>query len=113
MAKYYGKIGFVKYVKGEDSIYEQEIIEKYYRGDLLTNTRRNETSSEKISEDIRLGNELSIIANAFALENFAYMRYVVFLGIKWAIVSARIEAPRIILSFGGVYNGPEGPSETD
>ena len=112
MAKYSGMIGFVKYVEGPYSVHTDTAIEKHYTGDVLQNYRRNENSSDKISEDLRLNNEISIIANKFAIENFAYMRYVTYLGTKWQITSAKIESPRIILTLGGVYNGPTGPAET-
>lgn len=112
MAKYAGKIGFVKYVSGEHSVYTEEVTEKPYTGDVLMNNRRNENLSEKLSEDLQLNNEISIVANRFAIENFSYMRYATYLGTKWQIRSAKIESPRIILTLGGVYNGPTGPQDT-
>ena len=112
MAKYYGKIGFVKYVSGPDSVYTEEVTEENYSGDVIRDYRRNETSSDKLTDDLQLSNEISIIANNFAIENFSYMRYATYLGTKWQIKSARIESPRIILTLGGVYNGSSGPQET-
>lgn len=112
MAKYSGMIGFVRYVEGEYSVHTEETIEKHYTGDVLQNYRRNEISSDKVNEDLRINNEISIVANRFAIENFSYMRYATYLGTKWQITSAKLESPRIILTLGGVYNGPKGPADT-
>lgn len=112
MAKYYGKIGFVTYTPGPHSVHEENVVEKYYKGDVLRNDRRNENQSDKLSEDLQLNNEISIVANSFAIENFSCMRYATYLGTKWQIKSAKILSPRIILTLGGVYNGPTGPQDT-
>ena len=111
MAKYSGKIGFVKYVEDEYSVYSEEITEKPYTGEVLQNFRRNEIPSDQMNDDLKINNEISIIANSFAIENFSYMRYATYLGTKWQITSAKLESPRIILTLGGVYNGPKGPAD--
>lgn len=113
MAKYYGKIGFVKYVDDGYGISTEETIEKPYKGDVLSNVRRNDVGSEKVNLDLSLTNEISIVANSFAIANFSYMRYATYMGVKWRITSAKIDGRRIILSFGGVYNGHAGPAEGD
>lgn len=111
MAKYSGKIGFVKYIEDDYSVYSEKVIEKPYTGDVLQNYRRNEPGSDQMNEHLKINNEISIVANRFAIENFSYMRYATYLGTKWQITSAKIESPRIILTLGGVYNGPKGPAD--
>lgn len=108
MAKFYGKVGFETMVESEGGVFKSEVIEKNYRGDTLRIYPKYE-SSDKLNDDLTLANEISILADDFAYENFQSMRYVKLLGANWKITSARIERPRIILQIGGVYNGSQGP----
>jgi hypothetical protein len=110
MAKYYGNIGFAKLVEKPGSIYEETVIEKPYFGDVLKKSLRYEPSSEKLSDDVKLNNEISILADSFAYQNSHLMRYVTYNGTKWKIASMTDGYPRIIISLGGVYNGPEPES---
>ncbi len=108
MAKFCGKVGFETMVEGEGGVFRADPIEKIYRGDILNMLPKYE-SSDKLHDDLTLSNEISILADSFAYENFQYMRYVILLGVKWEITSAKIERPRILLRIGGVYNGRQGP----
>lgn len=104
MAKWYGIIGYTKSVEIEPGIWEEEIIERKYSGDLVRNTRRFQNSGG-IIDDINIANELSIIADSFAMQNTHSMRYVEFMGAKWNISSIEVQYPRLTLTIGGVYNG--------
>lgn len=106
MAKFYGKIGFVKTVEDPDNpgVWNEEIIEKSYEGDLIKVYRRLQTSSDSVNDNITISNEISIVADPYANENMFAMRYVVFRGAKWKIESIDVEYPRLKLSLGGVYN---------
>lgn len=110
MAKYYGALGFVRtYEQMIDDEptgkFRTETIERNYYGDILRNNRNWVESSEKVNEDITIGNQFSILVDTFAMENFAYLKYITYLGKKWLISSADIQYPRIILTTGGIYNG--------
>ena len=104
MAKWYGKIGFIKQVEKKPGVYVSETIERNYYGDIIRNTRRLQTS-DKLNDDINVSNEISIVADPFARENFHAMRYIEFMGTKWKVSSVEVQYPRLILSLGGVYNG--------
>lgn len=104
MAKFYGNIGYIKTVEVEPGVWSEEPIEKPYAGDLIRNTSRYQQSGS-VNDDISINNNISIIADPFANENFQHMRYVIFMGTKWKITNVEIQYPRIILSIGGVYNG--------
>lgn len=108
MPKFHGKIGFIKYEEVEGSVYKEVAIERYYYGDIMRLSRRFE-SSDNVNDDLVLNNEISIVADAFAVQNFQYMKYINYLGANWKITSATVERPRIVLQIGGVYNGSEGP----
>ena len=104
MAKFYGLIGYAESVEVEPGVWEDRITEHRYYGDLIRNTRRLQ-SSDKVNDDITTSNEISILADPFAYENFHSMRYVEFMGTKWKVVNVDVQYPRLILSLGGVYNG--------
>lgn len=109
MAKFHGKVGFIRYEECEGSVFKEVAIEKYYSGDVTRISKRFEPT-DKLNDNLTLNNEISIIANKFAYENFQYIRYVNYLGANWEVTSATLgERPRIILQIGGVYNGSEGP----
>lgn len=112
MARYYGRIGFLKQeTESEDrpSRYVPEMKERYYCGDLLKASISNQTA-EKPVDDFSLSNDISITADPYALNNFSSMKYVEFMHTLWEVKSVSVEYPRIRISFGGVYHGPTATS---
>jgi len=108
VAKFFGKVGFVKYEELPGSVYKEIATERSYYGDSYRLSRRYEPS-DKLNDDLTLSDEISIVADAFAYENFQSLRYVNYMGANWEVTSARVERPRIIMQIGGVYNGEKGP----
>ena len=106
MAKYYGVIGYAETVDTAPGVYEEQIIERNYYGELVRNTRRLQTS-DQVNDNINIANEISIIADPFATQNFHAMRYIEFMGAKWKITNVEVRYPRLILTIGGLYNGDE------
>ena len=104
MAKFYGTIGYVNTVETEPGMWEEQEIERQYSGELVKNTRRLE-SSGGVNDNINISNEVSIVADPYAYENFHAMRYIKFMGAKWKINNIEVRYPRLILTIGGVYNG--------
>lgn len=104
MAKWYGKIGYAETVETAPGVWSESITEREYFGELIRNIRRLQTG-DKLNDDINISNEISIIADPFANENFHSMRYVEFMGAKWKITNVEVQYPRLILTVGGVYNG--------
>lgn len=105
MAKFYGAIGYAQTVDRGSGVWEEEIVERTYFGDLNRNTLRLQTGDQVI-DNINIANEISIVADPFAYENFHAMRYVEYMGARWKITSVEEKFPRLILTVGGVYNGP-------
>ena len=112
MAKFSGMIGYAATVEDEGSIWEENIIEKPCFGDTFRHSFRYNSSSEKENDDVVLNNEISIVADSFAYRNSHLMRYVTLNGARWKITSVTVGFPRLTLTIGGVYNGPE-PDETE
>ena len=79
-------------------------MENEYIGDVIRNTRRLKEAS-KINDDITISNQISIIADPYATNNFHTMRYIVYMGSKWKITEVEVQYPRLILTLGGLYNG--------
>lgn len=104
MAKWYGKIGYAETMEIEPGLWEEQITEKEYYGDLIRNTRKLQNSGG-VNDNINLANEISIIADPYAIHNFHSMRYVEFMGTKWKISDVEVQYPRLILTVGGVWNG--------
>lgn len=104
MNKFYGKIGYAISEETVPGVWVEQIVERSYYGDVIRNIRRLQ-SSENLNDNINVSNEISIVADAFANQNFHSMRYVEYMGTKWKVSSIEVKYPRLILSIGGVYNG--------
>lgn len=104
MAKYYGVIGFAETEVTSPGVHKEHITERSYYGDLIRNTRRLQ-STDQINDNINIANEISIVSDPYANENFYMMRYAEFQGTKWKITNVQVQYPRLILTVGGVYNG--------
>lgn len=104
MAKFFGKVGFAEMTQTTPGVWVEQIVEHEYYGD-LTRVSRLLQSSGQVNDDMTLANEISIVADPFAQENFGNIRYVVLGGVKWKINKVEVQFPRLILTFGGVYNG--------
>jgi len=103
MAKFCGVIGYAVTEETKPGVYKDRITERQYYGDLVRNTRRLQTS-DQLNDNINVANEISIVSDPFANENFYSMRYVEFMGAKWKITNVEVQYPRLILTVGGVYN---------
>jgi hypothetical protein len=103
MAKFYGKIGYIKTVEIEPGVWQEQSIERDYYGDVIRNISKYQMS-DKVNDDINLSNTFSIISDPFASENFQHMRYIVYMGTKWKISNVEVQYPRLLISTGGVYN---------
>lgn len=103
MAKWHGKIGYAKMIETSSGVYEEKIITYEYRGDLNRNTRRLQGSNE-LNDNIVVANEISIVADPFARDNFHDIRYVEFMGTNWKVSNVEVQYPRLILTLGGKYN---------
>lgn len=104
MAKFYGAIGYAEMVETALGVIREEITERNYYGELIRNSRGLQ-SGDQLNDDISIANEISIVADPYANQNFHSMRYIEFMGTKWKIRNVEVRYPRLILTTGGVYNG--------
>lgn len=103
MSKFYGPIGYAVMSESRPGVWEDKITERNYFGDFIRNTSQHQTA-DKLNDNLNISNEISIVADPFAYENFHSMRYVTFMGAKWKVASVEVQYPRLILTVGGVYN---------
>ena len=105
MAKFYGTIGYVVTVEKRPGVFEATETQVY--GDITRNLRRNQSENNTTIQTPMLDQQVSFVADAFALENWPHIRYVKWKGTYWNVNSIDDQYPRILLSLGGVYNGPK------
>lgn len=103
MAKWFGKVGFAIQKESEPGIYIDEIVDREYYGNLHRNYRRLQSTSD-FNDSVNVSNEISILADPYANENFHSIRYAEFMGTKWKVTTVDVQYPRLILSLGDVYN---------
>lgn len=106
MAKFYGPVGYAISVETRPGYWEDTIEEHNHFGDVLRNSSRWAPSSESTNDDLSINNQISIVADQYANNNFHSMKYVRFMGTNWKITNVESRPPRLILNVGGVYNGP-------
>lgn len=103
MPKWYGKIGYGVTEETSPGVWTEEIVERQYYGDTIRNLRRLETS-DQVNDNVSVSNEISIVSDPYAFENFHSIRWIEFMGAKWKVSSVEVQYPRLVLSLGGVYN---------
>lgn len=103
--KFYGAIGYGATAEIRPGVHDIVITEKNVYGDVVRNSRRLQ-EGEKISDDLSVGNSISIVADEYANEHFHAIQYVRWAGTLWKVSNVDVESPRLILRLGGVYNGP-------
>lgn len=105
--KFYGKIGYGTTVEREphSGIWDDVIIERTCKGELVRNSRRIQTG-ESVNDNITISNEVTIIADPYTYQNYQNIRYAEVRGVRWKVNYVEVNHPRLKLTLGGVYNGP-------
>lgn len=104
MNKYYGNLGFAESVEVRPGVWENQIVEKPYYGDVLRYSKSYNTS-DKVVDDISISNQISIVTDPYVMNHFQKLKYLEWLGVKWKVTTIDIQYPRLVLSIGGEYNG--------
>jgi hypothetical protein len=104
MAKFYGKVGYAETVETAPGVWTETVTERDYTGDVIKMSRRWQ-AGENLNDDLTVNNQISIVADPFAYQNFHAMRYVTWMGASWKITNVDVQSPRLLLTIGGVYNG--------
>ena len=106
MARFHDKVGFLIPVDNQETgIATEHAVERPYYGRILEHSRRWD-SSEHVNDDLTISNQIAITANDFAFQHMSSIGYV-----RWKrgclkVSSLRVKGPEIVLTLGGVWNGP-------
>lgn len=104
MAKFFGPVGYSVSEETSPGVWKNRIVPHNHYGDLLQNHMRPQ-GAETVNDNIAISNQISIIADPFAMSNFHNIKYVEYMGTRWKITSVDVQYPRLVLTLGGVYNG--------
>lgn len=110
MPKYYGKVGYIEFVETAPDVFDEKITERPYFGDIIR-TSKSWQNTENRNDDLQVNVQIEIVADPHAYQHFHALRYVEYMGTLWKITNAEPRYPRIILTIGGVYNGPQARTE--
>lgn len=106
MARFHDKVGFLIPVDDQRTgMSTNRAVERPYYGRVIEHTRRWD-SNEHVNDDLTISNQIAITANDYAFKHMSSIAYARFMGGYWKVSSIRVKAPEIILTLGGVWNGP-------
>lgn len=105
--RFFGEVGYADTTEDPpgSGVWVNDVSEVQYYGDVIRNTK-NLDPGESLNDDITVGNSISIIADDYANIHFFNIVYVRWAGALWSVPHVEIKSPRLILTLGGVYNGP-------
>jgi len=103
MARFCGVVGFAVTNETVPGVWVEEIVERTYYGDVTRNMSKVQTSSY-LNDNLNISNEINIVADPYANENFHAIRYVTWMGTKWKVTNVEVKYPRLVLQVGGEYN---------
>lgn len=108
--RFFGEIGFGFPEVKRPGVQDYRIEERKYYGDVRQSTQTMSTADSVLTER-RFNTTISVVADAFALENFTAIKYIKWAGSLWTVTSVRSDQrPRLLLMLGEVYNGPTAPA---
>ena len=107
MAKFYGKVGYSTVVETAPDVFRDTVVERTYYGDVTRNSFRPQADQNSTVDDVTISNQISIVADPFAIAHFGSIKYVSWMEQKWKVTSIEVAYPRLILQIGGVWHGTE------
>lgn len=105
MAKMRATVGYGIPTQTSPGIWEDRVATMQVVADVTRLNSRWSSNSNSSNDDLSLNVQCSFIADAFAYQHFAYIKYIEYIGTKWKVTGVEVQHPRLILTVGGVYNG--------
>lgn len=114
MARFFGKVGYGHSAEtSQNGVWEDVITERELYGDVIRTARRL-IIGDSVNSDLSTDTTISVVADAYALDNIFAIRYVEWMGTLWIVANVDVQSPRLLLQLGGVYRGstptPSGSS---
>lgn len=107
MAKWFGYVGYAIPEEIRPGVWKDRIVKCQFTGDEERSTSRWSSSSEGTNDNLTLDKQISIVADPFALQNYYAIKFIECRGVAWKVTSVNPQYPRLVLTVGGVYNGPQ------
>lgn len=104
--KFYGKVGFGIMTEVDQDIHRDVITERPYRGDIKRDDLYIDGKKD-VNPDLKISQLISFVMDAFAVEHYFNIRYVLWQGVRWNVTNISREPPRLVLRLGDKYNGPK------
>jgi len=110
MARFAAAIGYDQgQVESAPGVWTSSIVERELRGDIRRDTRQVR-DGENLNSDLSTSHLIEVVADEYARENYAVIKYAVVNGVRWVVDSVEVKRPRLILRLGRRYNGPTPPA---
>ncbi len=103
MAKWFGKIGYAVTTQTAPSVWTPRIEEHSYFGDVERKFVTRNENTDTTNDDLKFDAQISIVADQYAIQHFASMKWIELYGVKWKISKVEPRHPRLILIVGGQY----------
>lgn len=107
MAKWFGYVGYAIPEEIRPGVWKDRIVKRQHSGDEERSTSRWSSSSEGTNDNLTLDKQISIVADPFAYQNYYAIKFIEYRGTAWKVTSVNPQYPRLVLTVGGVYNGPQ------
>lgn len=106
MSRFFGIVGYSRVTDKGDGVWDEEFVEKTYTGREERISRRYENDDNRLLGTPVASHTIEIVADAYLLENFMDIKYVVWKGRKWTVNYVEVRYPRLSLTLGEIYNAP-------
>ena len=101
--RYCGEIGYFETVETKPGLFEQQLVFKRAKGDVIRNTKRNQLATS-VNDNIVVNNSISVVADPYAREHFFAIKCIRWQGTLWNVSSVEVQYPRLILELGEPYH---------
>jgi hypothetical protein len=105
MAKTVARVSYCIPTEIEPGVWDDQVIAVDYPADITRLNSRWSTNTDSTNDNVSLNSQISFVADAFAIVNFALIKHVNVYGVEWKVTNVEVQHPRIMLTLGGVYNG--------
>lgn len=102
MSRFSGELGFVMTRETEEGVWLENKVEIPVKGTIRNLHVRNDNSSSA-NTNLRLTNEVSILLNSKINTYLETLKYVIWKGSKWEVLSIGVNYPRLTINLGGLY----------
>lgn len=111
--RFYGPVGYgvSREEPAGSGVWTKCIAERSFYGDVKRSTRRLD-DSDKVNNDISVGNSIEIVADESTHGDLFDILYVLWRGVYWVVDEVQVlpDQPRLLLRLGGVYDGDKAPA---